>query len=167
MKRFTDFSILIGMREKISNEQLSEIVKKSISWSGLIRACGGHVGGASYQYYQGRVKKLGLDTSHFLGKSAHSGPRQTGACKKRDWLEILIPRKTKDRENGRVLRRTYVEYCKKHNFPIRCVDCKNNGEWMGKKLKLEINHKDSCRWNNIPLNLEWVCPNCHSVKTFR
>ena len=153
------------MREIITDEKLSEIVKKSISWSQVIRMCDGKIGGASYQHYQSRVKRLGYDTSHFLGKAAHAGPRGTGKAKKKHWSEILVNRKTLDRERNKKFRRAYTEYCKENDIPIQCIDCKNDGTWFDKKLTLEINHKDECRWNNIPINLEWVCPNCHSVKT--
>jgi hypothetical protein len=153
------------MREITTNEELSEIVKNSISWSDVIRACGAPIGGAAYQHYQSRVKKLNFNTSHFLGKAAHAGPRGTGKAKRKHWSEILIFRKTNDRERSNKFRRAYKEYCEEKNIPIQCVDCKNGGEWYGKKLKLEINHKDDCRWNNIPENLEWLCPNCHSIKT--
>ena len=95
------------MREIITDEKLSEIVKKSISWSQVIRMCNGKMGGASYQYYQSRVKRLGYDTSHFLGQSACSGPRQVGISKKKLWSEILVNRKTKDRERGKKFIRAY------------------------------------------------------------
>ena len=144
------------MRENISNERLSEIVKKSISWSSLIKNCGANVGGASYQYYQGRVKKLGFDTSHFLGQSAHSGDRHTGTSKKKHWSEVLILRKTSDRERSNKFHRAYTEYCKDKKITIECVDCSNSGLWLEKKLQLEINHKNECRWDNRPNKLEWV-----------
>jgi hypothetical protein len=148
-----------------SNEELSDIVKKSVTWSEVIKLCGGKMGGGSYQYYQNRVKNLGFDVSHFLGKAAHAGPRQTGVCKKRHWSEILIKRKTEDRERVKTFRRVYTEYCKENKILIQCTECGNKGMWRGKKLRLQINHKDECRWNNIPPNLEWICPNCHDIKT--
>ena len=153
------------MRENIPNEQLEEIVKKSISWSQVIKKCGGKVGGGSYQYYQGRIKKLGFDISHFLGQAAYTGFRNKSSGRKFHWSEVLIKRKTEDREKNKRFRRSYTDYCKENKVPIKCVECGNEGMWKEKKLRLQINHKDECRWNNIPTNLEWLCPNCHDVKT--
>lgn len=153
------------MRKFVTDEKLAEIVKQSISWSGAIKFCGSSASGASFQYYQSRIKRLGFDTSHFLGKASHTGFRHTGSAKKKHWSQILVERKTFDRESGKQFRRAYTEYCEENNVPIKCVECGNNGTWLTKKLKLEINHKNDCRWNNIPQNLEWICPNCHSIKT--
>jgi hypothetical protein len=36
-------------------------------------------------------------------------------------------------------------------------------EWMGKKLTLELHHKDGDRHNNSLDNLQILCPNCHAL----
>lgn len=154
------------MRKQTNDKELEQIVKESISWSQVIKKCGSKIGGGSYQYFQSRIRKLKFDTSHFLGQAAHTGFRNTSIGRKFHWSEVLVDKKTNDREKCKRLRRSYTEYCNEKNIPIECVDCKNTGNWMDKKMKLEINHKNSCRGNNIPDNLEWICPNCHSIKTF-
>ena len=35
--------------------------------------------------------------------------------------------------------------------------------WLGKKLPLELHHKDGDHFNNELDNLEILCPNCHAV----
>jgi hypothetical protein len=146
-------------------EELKQVVANSISWSDAMRKCGKIPRGASFQFFQARVKKFEIDTSHFLGKAAHTGFRHTGLAKKKHWSEVLIKRKTSDREKTQRFRRSYREYCLENKITIKCVDCGNDGTWMGKLLTLQINHIDADRTNNIPKNLEWVCPNCHEVKT--
>lgn len=37
------------------------------------------------------------------------------------------------------------------------------GYWQGKKLPLELHHKDGNHFNNELGNLEILCPNCHAV----
>lgn len=149
----------------ISDDELKTIIATSINWSDAIRKCGRKVAGASYQNFKTRVQVLNIDTSHFLGKASHTGFRHTGITRKKSWNEVLVKGKHLERERCQVFRRAYREYCEELNIPIQCVDCGNNGLWQGKSLRLQINHKDEIRSNNIPSNLEWVCPNCHDIKT--
>ena len=44
----------------------------------------------------------------------------------------------------------------------KCESCGIN-EWMGKKILLELHHKDGDRYNNQLNNLQILCPNCHSL----
>jgi hypothetical protein len=44
----------------------------------------------------------------------------------------------------------------------KCNHC-GNSDWMGKKLVLELEHKDGNSDNNARSNLECLCPNCHSL----
>ena len=36
--------------------------------------------------------------------------------------------------------------------------------WMGKRLPLELHHKDGNGFNNNLENLQILCPNCHSIQ---
>lgn len=36
-------------------------------------------------------------------------------------------------------------------------------EWAGKKIKLEYHHKDGNRKNESRENVQFLCPNCHSL----
>lgn len=44
----------------------------------------------------------------------------------------------------------------------RCFKCKGL-EWMGELLNLQRHHKDGNPKNNKKENLEYLCPNCHSL----
>ena|SRR5882672_2557929 len=49
----------------------------------------------------------------------------------------------------------------------KCSEC-SLSEWRGKKLSLELEHKDGNHQNNEPENVCLLCPNCHSqTPTFR
>lgn len=37
-------------------------------------------------------------------------------------------------------------------------------EWQGKKIVLEVHHKDGNHYNNTINNLQLLCPNCHSIQ---
>ncbi len=153
------------MKTPINDSKFSDIVKNSLSWAQVIRACGSNVSGGAYQHMKSRVNRLHLDVSHFLGKATHTGYRHTGITRRQHWTEILVERSTLDRDRSKKLRRAYAEYCVEFGIPIHCVDCQNTGEWRGKKLRIQVNHKDGKNYNNVPSNLEWLCPNCHDIKT--
>jgi 5-methylcytosine-specific restriction endonuclease McrA len=44
----------------------------------------------------------------------------------------------------------------------KCQTCGNDGNWMYKKLSLQIHHIDGDSLNNKPDNLTILCPNCHT-----
>ena len=73
-----------------------------------------------------------------------------------DWLVGKETGVTKNGTVGAIKRYILAEQSNK------CNHC-NNSEWMGKKLVLELEHKDGNGDNNARSNLECLCPNCHSL----
>jgi RNA polymerase subunit RPABC4/transcription elongation factor Spt4 len=48
-----------------------------------------------------------------------------------------------------------------------CSECRNAGDWRGKKLVLQLEHKNGISNDNRLENLCFLCPNCHSqTETF-
>lgn len=144
-----------------TTEQLIEAVKTSVSYSEVCRKIGIFPKGASWDWLKRKVKKLDLDTTHFLGKAAFAGPRGKGKASKLTPDQILREGKLQ-REPSFRLRRALLEIGTAHE----CKDCGNKGKWNGKKLLLEIDHKNG-DWSDCRReNLDFVCPNCHGVRTF-
>jgi 5-methylcytosine-specific restriction endonuclease McrA len=152
--------------KNIPNDLLEKTIKESYSWSEAMRKLNKPTKGASYQFFQNRVKKLGIDTSHFLGKAAHTGERHTGKCKTKHWSDILKTSQTKERVDSKQLRRSYKKYCDEMNIKQQCVHCGNEGIWLNQKMLLQIDHIDGNRGNNHPSNLQLLCANCHVIKTY-
>ena len=53
---------------------------------------------------------------------------------------------------------------------LKKYECEACGiaEWNGKSISLELNHKDGNNANHSLINLELLCPNCHSqTDTYR
>lgn len=47
-------------------------------------------------------------------------------------------------------------------FEYKCNRCKISN-WQDESITLEVNHKDGNAENNAIKNLEFLCPNCHSL----
>ncbi len=54
----------------------------------------------------------------------------------------------------RVINQNLIDY--------KCCECGNNGEWMGKKLPLILDHINGKNNDNRLENLRFVCSNCDS-----
>ncbi len=58
-------------------------------------------------------------------------------------------------------RRTQIK-CLTHLHGYRCILCRNNGEYNGMKLTLQLDHINGDASDHSNGNLRLLCPNCHS-----
>jgi hypothetical protein len=72
---------------------------------------------------------------------------------KKDYL-IINSEKSRNDVKKYLLRFNLLEWV--------CTNCKNNGIWNGKKLSLQLEHKNGISNDNRLENLCFLCPNCHS-----
>jgi hypothetical protein len=139
-----------------SSELLMDAVKNSTSISGVARYLGSGVNSSSIQHIGNRIRKLEIDTSHFLkgGGGRSSNQRKSSS-------EILV---VLDPNSIRIHRRLLHRALQDIGVTYKCVECGNIGEWLGKSLTLEIDHIDGDWRNNLEANLRYLCPNCHAVQ---
>ena len=142
-----------------SVEQLKEAVERGECWSDVCRSVNVTICTFNFKRMQKLCADNGIDYTHFAELRKNSFRRN-----KRNWSETevyckqsLLPRHQLRR---RVLNDKFMPYC--------CSSCGNTGEWFGKMLVLEVEHKNGINDDNSKSNLEWLCPNCHSqTPTYR
>lgn len=112
-------------------------------------------GGNSSHMYK-KIKRYGIDTSHFLGPG-HNAGKVLNTRKKPE--EVLIHNKEiYGRTKGSVLTRSLKEIGREYF----CAMCGCKDIWNGLPLKLHVDHINGDWQNNLPENLRFLCPNCHS-----
>lgn len=145
---------------KYTKEILQVAVSENVSIQGVMRHLGLKIAGGTHAHLSKKIKKLGIDTSHFVGSKANSGTSHKGGPDKIHWSLILVRnrRPSGNREPASRLRKAMLEA----GIPHKCERCGCLPEWRGKPLVLQIDHIDGDTLNNEPDNVRFICPNCHS-----
>lgn len=147
-------------RTKYTRELLEPLVAESLCVRDVMRKLNIKLTGGGHAHIKNIIKKHGLSTDHFLGQAFHCG--QKTHRNKLHWTEVLVLRQDSDRrQHANILRRALVESGREY----ACSDCGNKGEWCGKPLTLEVDHKNNNWLDDRAENLDFVCPNCHSQRT--
>ena len=147
---------------RTTKELLESVVPSSASFNDVCRRLGKKPTGGNSTNIAKLCRRFGIDTSHMLGQSHARGKPNLMARKSPDQVLVLRPIDSV-RPRPTQLRRALTEIGRKYE----CVSCGCDGTWNGEPLVLEIDHIDSCYWNNVPENLQYLCPNCHAQETKR
>jgi 5-methylcytosine-specific restriction endonuclease McrA len=139
---------------RYTDEMLRLAVAESKSLAEVMRRLGIKPAGGSHSHLRKRILREGMSTDHFQAHNIGRPP-----INRKRWHETLvIDRTRKNPVAARQLRRALVE----SGRPYQCETCGNTGHWNNRVLVLEVDHKNGDRQNNLPENLEFACPNCHS-----
>ena len=135
-----------------TDEEFIKIVKESNSYSDCLRKLGLTTrGGSSSDILKKRINELNLSVDHF-GKLNKQSSTARYALE-----EILVENSSYhniSRLKIRLINEGYLEY--------KCACCGNTGQWLGKKLSLQLDHINGINNDHRIENLRFLCPNCHS-----
>ena len=136
--------------DQLSDEELLDWAEKSDSIADLIRKRGKQISGTAHRHFSTRLKDLGWDFSKFK-----NGGQVTNG--RRDYNKLL-----KNRQK-RVEAETLRNFLKREGREEKCGVC-DIKKWRGRTIRLQIHHKDKDHTNNSLDNLQFICPNCHTLE---
>ena len=136
----------------LSKEEIQEKVNQCNSICDMLEAFGyKRTSGGMAKVMKNVINTYNIDTSHFRPFD------RSNQVAKYSLEEILIPNSSYTniaRLKERILRAGLLKY--------ECECCGNKGEWNGKPLLLQLDHRDGDHSNHSLSNLRFLCPNCHS-----
>ena len=139
---------------------IKTIVAESKSYTEVCRKLNRKPVGGSLTHVARFCKIHNIDTSHMTGQGHNKGkvcPQRKSA----DSILVYNPLEDKGyRIKHSILKRALLE----KNVPYQCNIC-GMTTWQGQPSPLEIDHINSKYWDNRLENLQFICPNCHTIKT--
>ncbi|MEV6299640.1 HNH endonuclease signature motif containing protein [Actinoplanes sp. NPDC051861] len=143
-------------RVKYTAEVLAAAAAQAQSIAGVLRVLGLRQSGGSHAHISRRLKRLGIDTSHFTGSAHNRGDRGVWNKPPRERL-VRLPEGSR-RVPGERLRPAMLRI----GLPEHCEKCGCGTVWNGHPLVLHVDHINGDFLDNRPRNLRFLCPNCHS-----
>lgn len=140
----------------ISKTELVQLTSSSSSISEILKYFNLENKGSNYKTLKKRLTEDGISYSHIKLGLANNRGRKFLYKRKIPLDSILVENSSYCRGSlkSRLIKEKIIEY--------KCNTCGNPGDWFGKKLSLQLEHKNGIGNDNRLQNLEFLCPNCHS-----
>jgi len=143
----------INIRYNVTEELFRASIAESVSISQALEKMGVKAAGGNYEVFNARVKKLQIDISHFTGMAWNKGQKHSSKRKLEDYLSNNAAIGSFKLKN-RIL--------KEGLKPHECENCLNT-KWLDNPIPLELHHINGNSKDNSLVNLQLLCPNCHSL----
>ena len=141
---------------KYTKELLEKAARESESIAGVLRSVGiKYISGGIHAHISRRLKKFGIDTSHFTGQGHYKGKSTPNKLHAED---VFVLRETGGRQKRHILWRCLLEVGRGGV----CEECGQGPLWEGKDLVLQIDHINGDFLDDREDNLRILCPNCHT-----
>ena len=140
--------------QKYTKEWLEQLCADSYSFAEVLRKAGRAQAGGSQATLKKKIQEWDIDISHFTGQRWQATPIQQ---EKRSPENLFVYGKE---TNNQTLRKYLLDY---NLIEYKCSECGCDGNWRGKKISLELHHKDGDHKNCLVNNLTFLCPNCHAA----
>ena len=140
-----------------TKDNLLKAIEKSNCKSDVLRNLGITTKSGNFQTLDRYCVKYGID----LNIIKYDNSRGYKFIRKLNNEEIFIKNSDTSGKNLklRIINDGLIDY--------KCQKCGNNGEWMGEKISLQLDHINGVNNDNRLENLRFLCPNCHSqTETF-
>jgi len=145
---------------KYNDEEFRELVKKSQTYSDILRDHGMSNKGGNCNTLKKRIAKLGVNDDH-IAKGHSSNKGKKFISKKIPLNKILVENSTYNRGHlkNRIIEEKLIDY--------KCQKCGITNKWEGSELVLVLDHINGVSNDHRLKNLRFLCPNCNSqTKTF-
>lgn len=140
-----------------SDDDLRDAVRASVSLAEVQRRLGYQPSGGMHRFVSGYIRRLEINTDHFLGQGWSRGKQPRFGFKAVPLAEILVANSRY--LNSARLRSRLIRAGLKQG---RCEECALD-TWRGEPLPLALDHVNGDPCDNRIENLRILCPNCHAL----
>ena len=138
-------------------QQLKSAVNKSYSYRGVLKMLGLRPAGGNYKQLKKYISENNFKTNHFTGQGWNVGlnfvPNPPKPLKDILKKNVLF-------QSYKLKKRLFREGYKKE----KCEVCGWSEMSKDGRIPLEINHINGDSTDNRLVNIEILCPNCHSLR---